>query len=70
MTQETARFRVQLVSGDAQLMMLADSVFAALDAIRTASDKTKMVEVEKRFESAVKEFIAAAGTRLRAADHQ
>jgi hypothetical protein len=64
---EAARFRVQLVSGDSQLMMLADSAFAALGAIRTASDRTEMIEVEKRFEDAVKEFAAAAGARLRAA---
>ena len=64
---EAARFRVQLVSGDSQLMMLADSAFAALGAIRTASDRTEMAEVEKQFEGAVKEFVVAAGARLRAA---
>ena len=63
---EAARFRVQLVSGDSQLMMLADSAFAALGAIRTASDRTEVVEVEKQFEGAVKEFVIAAGARLRA----
>ena len=62
---EAARFRVQLVSGDSQLMMLADSAFAALGAIRTASDRTEVVEVEKQFEGAVKEFVIAAGARLR-----
>jgi hypothetical protein len=67
---EAARFRVQLVSGDPRLMMLADSAFAALGAIRAASDRTEVVEVEKRFEGAVKEFIAVAGARLRAAGHQ
>jgi hypothetical protein len=67
---EAARFRVQLVSGDSQLMVLADSAFVALGAIRVASDRTEVVAVEKRFESAVKEFIAAAGARLRAAGHQ
>jgi hypothetical protein len=64
---EAARFRVQLVSGDAQLMMLADSAFAALGAIRTASDRAEVVDVENQFESAVKEFVAAAGVSLRAA---
>jgi hypothetical protein len=51
-------------------MVLADSAFAALGAIRDASDRTKVVEVEKWFESAVKEFIGAVGARLRAAGHQ
>jgi hypothetical protein len=63
---EAARFRVQLVSGDFQLMRLADSAFAALGAIRTASDRTEVVEVEKQFEGAVEEFVIAAGARLRA----
>jgi hypothetical protein len=62
---EAARFRVRLVSGDSRLIMLADSAFAALGEIRTASDRTEMIEVEKRFEDAVKEFVAAAGARLR-----
>jgi len=61
-----ARFRVQLVSGDPELMGLADSAFSALSAIRTASDSNELREVERNFEGAVKEFIAAAGVRLRA----
>jgi hypothetical protein len=63
---EAARFRVQLVSGDSQLMGLADSAFSALGAIRTASDRNELREVEKNFEGAVKEFIAAAAAGLRA----
>jgi hypothetical protein len=65
-TAEAARFRVQLISGDSQLIMLADSAFSALGAIRTASDRNELLEAEKQFESAVREFIAAAGARLRA----
>jgi hypothetical protein len=63
---EAARFRVQLVSGDPGVMMLADAAFSALGAIRTASDRNEMAETEKRFENSVKEFVAAAATRLRA----
>ena len=63
---EAARFRVQLVSGDSQLMGLADSAFSALGAIRTAPDIDELREIEEKFENAVKEFIAAAGARLRA----
>lgn len=63
---EAASFRVQLVSGDSQLRELADSAFSALGAIRTASDSDELREIEKNIENAVKEFIAAAGARLRA----
>jgi hypothetical protein len=63
---EAARFRVQLVSGDSQLIGLADSAFSALGAIRTAPDIDELREIEKKFENAVKKFIAAAGARLRA----
>jgi hypothetical protein len=63
---EAAQFRVELVSGDSQLMELAESAFSALGAIRTASDRTELREIEKKFEGAVKEFIAAAGALLRA----
>jgi hypothetical protein len=62
---EAARFRVQLVSADSDVMLLADSAFFSVDAIHTASDRNEMVEVEKRFERAVKEFIAAAGIQFR-----
>ena len=37
-----ARFRVQLISGDSQLMRLANSAFDALGGIRTASDRTEV----------------------------
>ncbi|HEX9518840.1 MAG TPA: hypothetical protein VF940_22000 [Streptosporangiaceae bacterium] len=63
---EAARFRVQLVSGDSRVMMMADSAFAALGAIRTAPDRNALIEVEERFEGAVGEFVAAAAAQLRA----
>ena len=63
---EAARFRVQLVSDDPQLEELADSAFSALGAIGTASDSNELRRIEEDFEGAVKEFIAAAGARLRA----
>jgi hypothetical protein len=65
---EAARFRVQLISDDSRLMELADSAFSALGAIRTASDRNELREVEENFEGAVREFIGAAGARLRAID--
>ena len=63
---EAARFRVQLVSGDSRVTMMADSAFAALGAIRTAPDRNALIEVEERFEGAVGEFVAAAAAQLRA----
>jgi hypothetical protein len=62
---ESARFRVQLVSGDSELMVLADSAFSSIDGIHAASDRNELIRAEERFESAVKEFITAAGIRLR-----
>jgi hypothetical protein len=64
---EAAQFRLELVSGDSQLMTLAGSARTALHPIRTASDRTQLVEIEKQFDGAVKEFVVTAGARLRAA---
>ncbi|MGE5289721.1 MAG: hypothetical protein ACM3ML_21520 [Micromonosporaceae bacterium] len=75
---DAARFHVQLVSGDPGLMRLADSAFAAIEPIRSAafaatdtarspSDLDKLHEHENRMEAAVKQFIQAAASRLRAA---
>jgi len=64
---EAARFRVQLVSGDSQLITLADSAFDAVGPIKTASNKEKLEEAEESFATTLKEFVAAAGARLRAA---
>ena len=73
---ETARFRVQLVSGAPDLMTLADSAFDALEPIRSAAfgegepikDLDELREHETSFEAAVKEFIQAARAQLRPAD--
>jgi hypothetical protein len=48
-------------------MTLADSAFAAVKPIKTASNEKKLEEAEQSFATALKEFVAAAGTRLRAA---
>lgn len=64
---EAVRFRLELVSGDSQLMELAGFARKALHPIRTASDRAELVEIEKQFDGAVKEFVVAAGARLRAA---
>ena len=63
---ETARFRVQLVSGDQELMNLADAAFTAAGAISGTPGKTELQAAEVQFEAAVKAFISAASVRLRA----
>jgi hypothetical protein len=65
---EAARFRVQLVSGDSQVMTLADSAFNAVGPIKTVSNKKQLEEAEESFATTLKEFVAAAGARLRATD--
>ena len=64
---EAARFRVQLVSGDSQLWTLADSAFDALEPLKTASNREKLGEAQESFATTLKEFIGAAGARLRTA---
>jgi hypothetical protein len=63
---EAARFRVQLVSGDPGLEMLADAAFAAAGALSGSPDRDELRERENRFEAAVTTFIHAASGRLRA----
>jgi hypothetical protein len=73
---ETARFRVQLVSGAPDLMTLADRAFDALEPIRSAAfgeegsvrGLAELREHETSFETAVREFIQAAIAQLRSAD--
>jgi len=64
---EAARFRVQLVSGDPELMTLADAAFTAVGAISGSADSKKLHEHENHFEDAVTEFIHGASARLRTA---
>jgi hypothetical protein len=64
---ETARFRVQLISGDPELMKLADAAFKAAGALSGASGRTELRTAEDQFEAAVKAFIGASSVRLRAA---
>jgi hypothetical protein len=64
---EAARFRVQLISGDSQVIMLANSAFDAFEPLKTAPNKKKLEEAGESFATTLKEFIATAGVRLRAA---
>jgi hypothetical protein len=62
---EAARFRVQLVSGDPEVMMLADTAFTAAGALSRSADRDELRDREDRFEAAVTTFIHAASGRLR-----
>jgi hypothetical protein len=62
---EAARFRVQLVSGAPEVMMLADVAFTAAGALSGSADRDELRDREDRFEAAVTMFIHAASGRLR-----
>jgi len=62
---EAARFRVQLVSGDPEVEMLANAVFTAVGALSSSSDRDELRERENHFEAAVTTFIHAASGRFR-----
>ena len=62
---EAARFRVQLVLGDPEVMRLADAAFTAADALSRSTDRDELRERENRFEAAVTMFMHAASRRLR-----
>ena len=63
---EAARFRVQLVSGDPEVEMLADAAFTAAGALSGSPDRDELREREDHFEAAVTMFIHAASGQLRA----
>jgi hypothetical protein len=67
---EAARFRVQLVSGDPEVMTLADAAFTAVGALTRSADRDELREREDRFEAAVTTFIHAASRRLRTCSRQ
>ncbi|GAB4054835.1 hypothetical protein [Catellatospora paridis] len=62
---EQARFRVQLLAVDPDLVDLADAAFKSIGAIRRAVDRTELVEQEERFHEAVTAFITGASARVR-----
>lgn len=59
-----ARFRVQLVSGDPELMALADTAYSAAAALLRGKDRPEMRSLESQFEQAVETFIQTASKRL------
>jgi hypothetical protein len=59
-----ARFRVQMVARDPDLVRQADAVFEPIDAIVEAADLAKLKEHETRCQELVKAFIATAGDQV------
>ena len=62
---EAARFRVQLVSGDPEVEMLANAAFTTVGALSSSPDRDELRERENHFEAAVTTFIHAASGQLR-----
>lgn len=61
---EAARFRLEMVVDDAQVLAAADEAFAAAGALRSTPDHGALVEGERAFESAVRR-LAEEVRRLR-----
>lgn len=60
-----ARFRVQLLADNPDLVALADAAFEPITAIRTAADRAELVEHEGRSQDRLTAFITAAGAQVR-----
>lgn len=59
------RFSVQLLTDDAALLELADSVFAPVDALVDAAGRDELRALEERSEELLAAFIRAAGPHVR-----
>jgi hypothetical protein len=60
-----ARFRVQLLAENPNLLALADAAFEPISAIHHAADRAALVEHENRCQDLLKAFITAAGAQAR-----
>jgi hypothetical protein len=60
-----ARFRVQLVAEDADLVALADAAFEPIGAIGAATNRNDPLEHENKCQDALKAFITAAAAHVR-----
>ncbi|MFD5245740.1 hypothetical protein ACFWIW_14405 [Amycolatopsis sp. NPDC058340] len=60
-----ARFRVALLTGDPELVALADVAFEHCGAIRDAADHAELAGHEERCQQALDAFIDAAGVQVR-----
>jgi len=60
-----ARFNVQLLTEDAELLQLADAVFGPVDALIDAENRPALTTLEDRSEEMLAAFIQAAGRQVR-----
>lgn len=60
-----ARFSVQLLTDDAELLQLVDAVFEPVDALVDAADRAELKALEDRSEEMLATFIQAAGRHVR-----
>jgi len=60
-----ARFTVQLLSEDTQLLRLADAAFDPVAAIRDASDLAELKSHEELAQQVLVDFVQAAGRQVR-----
>jgi len=60
-----ARFRVQLLAEDPDLVALADAAFEPIGAIHHAADRAELVNHENRCQDLLRMLITAAGAQVR-----
>lgn len=60
-----ARFRVQLLAEDPDLVALADAAFQPIGEIHHAADRAELVNHENRCQDLLKRFITVAGAQVR-----
>ncbi|MFJ9787035.1 hypothetical protein ACIRSS_46195 [Amycolatopsis sp. NPDC101161] len=62
---DRARFAVRLLTGNPEILRLADAAFDPVGAIRKAADRAELREHEDRSQEILTAFIEAAGRHLR-----
>ncbi|WHT22674.1 hypothetical protein N8J89_16890 [Crossiella sp. CA-258035] len=60
-----ARFRVQLLTDDPELLQLADAVFKPVDVLADAANRGELAVLEERSEEVLAAFIQLAGKQVR-----
>jgi hypothetical protein len=60
-----ARFEIQLLTEDPEVLRLADAAFESIGAIGAAAERSELKEREDRSQEILAAFIRAAGSRLR-----
>jgi hypothetical protein len=60
-----ARFSIQLLTDDAELLRLADGVFGPVDGLINAKDRSELKALEEKSEEVLAAFIQVAGRQVR-----